>query len=71
LKAFGISYIKKPADNIPFNENQLDQLLSSKHDKSTIENFGKEKINGAIRTDFILSAEITVIFLDVVSQRSL
>jgi hypothetical protein len=64
-------YKKKNADNQPLNENQLDQSLSSKPNQSTIENFEKKKIKGAIRTDFILSAEIIVITLGVVSAEKL
>ncbi len=46
-------------------------MLSSKPDQSTIENFEKEKIKGAIRADFILLAEIIVITLGVVNAEKL
>lgn len=46
-------------------------MLSSTPDHSTIENFKKEKIKGAIRTDFILSAKIIIITLGVVGAEKL
>jgi len=58
---YGIFIWKRNTDNQPLNENQLDQLLSSKPYQSTIENVEKEKVKEAIRTDFILSPDIIVI----------
>lgn len=49
-----------------------DELLSAVQDPAVdIVAFEKEKISGAIRTDFILSAEIIVISLGVVSEEPL
>jgi predicted DNA repair protein MutK len=62
---------KKKSDNKkPLNKNILDESPSPTTDKSTIDDFEKEKIKGAIRTDFILSAEIIVITLGVVSAQA-
>lgn len=49
-------------------EQKAEQMLQ---DENTIRTLEKQKIKGAIRTDFILSAEIMVIALDVVLAESL
>ncbi len=58
--------------NKDVNENQHQELLQalSKSD-ADIAQFEKDKIKGAIRTDFILSAEIVTITLGTVSHESL
>ena len=62
---------KKKSDNKkPLNNNVLDEPPLPITDKRTIDDFEKEKIKGAIRTDFILSAEIIVITLGVVSAQA-
>ena len=62
---------KKKSDNKkPLNKNILDESPSPTTDKSTIDDFEKYKIKDAIRTDFILSAEIIVITLGVVSAQA-
>jgi hypothetical protein len=48
------------------HEEELAQALASNADMREVE---KEKIKGAVRTDFILSAEIIVIALGVVSEQ--
>jgi predicted DNA repair protein MutK len=48
------------------HEEELAQALASNADMCVVE---KEKIKGAIRTDFILSAEIIVIALGVVNEQ--
>jgi predicted DNA repair protein MutK len=53
-----------------FKKNILDESPSPTTDKSTIDDFEKDKIKDAIRTDFILSAEIIVITLGVVSAQA-
>lgn len=52
-----------------FKKNILDESPSPTTDKSTIDDFEKEKIKDAIRTDFILSAEIIVITLGAISAQ--
>jgi predicted DNA repair protein MutK len=49
------------------HEEELAQALASNADMCEVE---KEKIKGAIRTDFILSAEIIVIALGVVNEQN-
>ena len=57
--------VKKPKATSP--EERLNQLSLSKDDLLTLE---KGKIKGAIRTDFVLSAEIVVIILGSVTDAS-
>lgn len=57
----------------PHNEEQEnhEKLIEALHTPTVdMETFEKEKIEGAIRTDFILSAEIIVIALGTVAQSS-
>lgn len=49
----------------------LDQVNANKNLEVDMVEFEREKIKGAIRTDFILSAEIIVIALGTVADRSL
>jgi len=57
--------VKKPKATSP--DERLNQLSLSKDDLLTLE---KGKIKGAIRTDFVLSAEIVVIILGSVTDAS-
>ncbi|MEM7404131.1 MAG: DUF808 domain-containing protein [Pseudomonadota bacterium] len=49
----------------------LDQVNANKNPEVDMVEFERDKIKGAIRTDFILSAEIIVIALGTVADRSL
>lgn len=49
------------------NRNEAEIAADLAKPKITAENFEKEKVEGAIRTDFILSAEIIVVALGTVS----
>lgn len=49
--------------------NEHEQLLAAvAHDETSIMAFEKEKIKGAVRTDFVLSAEIIIITLGTVAS---
>lgn len=49
--------------------NQQERLLAAvAHDEASIMAFEKEKIKGAVRTDFVLSAEIIIITLGTVAS---
>jgi predicted DNA repair protein MutK len=58
-------YLHSAAEDAAHQEELANALADSSVDMRTIE---KDKIKGAIRTDFILSAEIIVIALGTVSQ---
>ncbi len=52
------------------NHHHGELLAAASSDAASLVNFEKDKIKGAIRTDFILSAEIIVIALNSVAQAS-
>jgi predicted DNA repair protein MutK len=58
-------FLHSPAEDAA-HEEELAQALASNADMCEVE---KEKIKGAVRTDFILSAEIIVIALGVVNEQ--
>lgn len=62
---------KTSVNKKPLNPSAPNKPSPPTPNQRTIEGFEKEKIKGAIRTDFILSAEIIVITLGVVSAQAL
>jgi uncharacterized protein len=53
------------------SDNQVVEIIKSLPNEADVLAFEKRKIKGAIRTDFILSAEIVVISLGVVAEKVL
>lgn len=68
----GFEKIAHPFLKSPDEEEHQHELIKAFHNPEIdLESFEKEKIEGAIRTDFILSAEIIVIALGTVADKDI